>query len=269
MNRIFDKSSQSWLSAVQPRGNCEELVFGGKKVLYAFDDDVQVNENPAILQNMFVSEISRLASIDEHGPLVVVVCGPTSLGQDILFDWGNVAASSSPNMGLFKVEDLQQAVGINRRLMLVTPSMLAVHWWLVNPNVNEIIKTTATSHVPPNTGKCPISSDRLVKLFARRCAPLFSEQIISRLFTRHSLFLHERYELEDPEKAGESLWPLEPTPEQVSAGDALQSAARDAVLSGFAWYPSNDKFYFFPFKDGWEMNLKPRRHLHLAIYNKS
>ena len=95
------------------------------------------------------------------------------------------------------------------------------------------------------------------------------DQIIKRLFTRRSLFLHERYESEDPEKIRESLWPLEPTPEQMSAGDALHSAARDTVLSKFAWYPSNNKFYFFPIKDGWEMNLKPRRHLRLAIYNKS
>ena len=133
MNRIFDKSSQAWLSAVRPQGNREELVFGGKKVLYAFDDDVKVNEDPTTLQSMFLSEVGRLASSNEHDPLVVFVCGPTSLGQDILFDWGNVAADPSPNMGLFKVENLQQAAGFTRQIMLVTPSMLAASWWASQP----------------------------------------------------------------------------------------------------------------------------------------
>jgi len=265
LTSVFPRNSQAWISAVGPHDITSELTFGGKKVHHALETDVDVVSDPVELGKSFLAQISRLAGREQRSRFVIIVCGPTSLGQDVLIDFDKAVPGQTPMF--VKIEAIQESTGRVHQLMLITPSMLAAGWWVVHPNLNQRVKTAAASNIPPDTGKSPVSSDLLVKLFARRCAPLFTDQFVTAVFSRLSLYLHGRYEEEERDRIRESLWSHHVSAEQESAGAALRSELQKALLANFAWFPSTDKFFFFPLVDSWNKNLQSRVHLPLAMYN--
>ena len=239
LSKVLSGNPAAWISAVGAENVSRELAFGGKKVFHALETGVDVVRCPHELARTFLSEISRLAEIKKRSTLVVIVCGPTSLGQDVLIDFDNAVPGQAPE--LVKLEAIRDSAYQTRQVMLITPSMLAAGWWMVHPNLNQTITTPAASQIPPDTGKCPISSDSLVKLFARRCAPLFTDQITDAVFSRRSLFLDERYEQESPERVTESCLSLNFTQQQRAAAVTLRSEFHRAQLNNFGRLPNKEK----------------------------
>lgn len=268
LGKAFPQNPQAWLSAVDG-WFCSPLVFGGKRVNEAFDvKDVKIIEDPKNLAVEFLLEIEQKVAVAAgKKPIVVIICGPTSLGQDIPIGL-DVAADQRATV---TIKQIKQSSKGAKQLMLVTPSMLAATWWLVNPHLNQTASTAAASHIPPNTGKTPIVTVNLVKMYARRCTLLFMDQLISDVFSGKTLFLHPKYEYEDGANSVikmPSLRPMFPTKEQKAAAALLSQATRQALYNNIAPIPVVDGFFFFPKSDRWTSTIMPRKGLSLLHYQQ-
>jgi hypothetical protein len=263
LRTAFPKNTQTWLSGTDG-WIYSPLYFGGKCVDKAFDDqDVKVFDDPHYLATAFLLEILKKTNAAAgRKPIVVIVCGPTGLGQDIPF---GPDPARNPQATV-TVKDIQVNSKGVKQLMLVTPSMLAATWWLVNPHINQKASTAAASHIPPNTGTTPLTTTNLVKMYARRCTLMFMDQLIPEVLSERSLFLHPKHEGQDNATAFDIS--LRTDTAQQTAAALVSQAARQALYNNVAPYPVEDGFFFFPKADPWGTTIRSRKGFALSVYEK-
>ncbi|KAH6697248.1 hypothetical protein F5X68DRAFT_238631 [Plectosphaerella plurivora] len=257
LGKAHSKNPQTWFSGIDGWAY-SPLHFGGKRVDEAFNDEVKVLPDPHALATAFLLEIvKKTAAAAGRKPIVVIVCGPTGLAQDIPF-----GTDPAQPQATVTVKHMQVSSKGVKQLMLITPSMLAATWWMVNPHINQTMLNDASTHIPPNTGKTPLTTTNLVKAYARRCTLMFMDQLLPDVLSERSLFLHPKYEAEDTNPVRCS------TPTQLDTAALVSQAARQALYNNVAPLPVEDGFFFFPKADTWPAIVRPRKGLPLQLYER-
>lgn len=172
------------LSASDPQRHVN-LRYGNKDVGGGMCDDISVHEDPAELTEAFLDAISamslRASSYCQEGhpsSLVIIICGPTSLHQDMIRE---LSYPLTPNtqLHLLTVGEINNCINGKVKATLIAPSMLCTGW-VVNQSLG----------VQPAENSTP--TDQMLRRIARNVAPLYQVQAFQDLLGPGSKLVQNR-----------------------------------------------------------------------------
>ncbi|UPK91605.1 hypothetical protein LCI18_002540 [Fusarium solani-melongenae] len=178
-------SPEDWvrLSASNPQSHVN-LRYGNKDVS-GMCDNITVHEDPAELIEAFLDAIAAMslkASIYCQAgcpsSLVIIICGPTSLHQDMIRELP-YPLTPSTKLHLLTFGEIQSCIDSKVRATLVAPSMLCTGW-VVNQSLG----------VQPARNSTP--TDQMLRKIARNVAPLYQVQASQDLLGPNSKLVQTR-----------------------------------------------------------------------------
>ncbi|RMJ01629.1 hypothetical protein CDV36_015675 [Fusarium kuroshium] len=171
------------LSASHPRRHVN-LRYGNKDVS-GMCDDITVHEDPAELTDAFLNAIaamslkaSNYSQAGYRSSLVIIICGPTSLHQDMIRELP-YPLTPSTKLHLLTVSEIQGSIDSNIKTILIAPSMLCTGW-VVNQSLG----------VQPARNSTP--TDQTLRRIARNVAPLYQVQASQDLLGPNSKLVQNR-----------------------------------------------------------------------------
>ncbi|KAI8722293.1 hypothetical protein NCS52_00372800 [Fusarium sp. LHS14.1] len=177
--------SEDWvrLSASNPQDHLN-LRYGNKDVS-GICDNITVHENPSELTDAFLDAISvmslKASNYCQAGypsSLVIIICGPTSLHQDMIHE---LPYPLTPNkkLHLLTVGEIQSCIDDKVKATLIAPSMLCTGWV-----VNQSLGVQPASNSPP--------TDQMFRKIARNVASLYQVQASQDLLGPDSKLVQNR-----------------------------------------------------------------------------
>ncbi|KAJ4308082.1 hypothetical protein N0V84_012311 [Fusarium piperis] len=161
------------LSASDPRGHVN-LRYGNKDVSSGRCDNMAIHKDPAELIDAFLDAIAAMSlkasNYCQQGyasSLVIIICGPTSLHQDMIRE---LPYPLTPNtqLHLVTIGEIQRCIDSKVSTTLIVPSMLCTGW-VVNQSLC----------VQPAGNSTP--TDQMLRRIARNVAPLYQVQVFQDL----------------------------------------------------------------------------------------
>lgn len=236
--------SQAWLSHV-------DVISAAKKNRYTHSgrnltassqsEDVQISVEPSApkLAAKIISCVSsRAQQAKEDGDhLVIVVCGPTSLEQDIFFgdDEYKVTVTS---------EQILAVIDPDVNVIFVTPSLTSAGWQ-VNPSFTS-------SHTNGTSNDARVSPlDRPIDFMARQCGAIFASRIVPYLLDWNSPLIKQ--------PADTSQFPVVMTAAQQQARGNLEMTIHSLLAGRMSNGHRTHMFSFDAQNDEWETLFSRRK----------
>ncbi|KAM6535155.1 hypothetical protein FALCPG4_004745 [Fusarium falciforme] len=171
------------LSASKPQSHVN-LRYGNKDVSGIWDN-VTVHEDPAELTEAFLDAIAAMSLKASNycqagypSSLVIIICGPTSLHQDMIRELP-YPLTPSTKLHLLTVGEIQSCIDSKVRATLIAPSMLCTGW-VVNQSLG----------VQPARNSTP--TDQMFRQIARNVASLYEVQASQDLLGPNSKLVQNR-----------------------------------------------------------------------------
>ncbi|EEU46847.1 uncharacterized protein NECHADRAFT_77684 [Fusarium vanettenii 77-13-4] len=171
------------LSASNPRSHVN-LRYGNKDV-GGICDNITVHENPSELADAFLDAISAMSLKASNycqagypSSLVIIICGPTSLHQDMIRELP-YPLTPSTKLHLLTVSEIQSCIDSKVKATLIAPSMLCTGW-VVNQSLG----------VQPARNSTP--TDQMLRMIARNVASLYQVQASQDLLGPNSKLVQNR-----------------------------------------------------------------------------
>ncbi|RSL56882.1 hypothetical protein CEP54_008581 [Fusarium duplospermum] len=200
------------LSASNPRSHVN-LRYGNKDVS-GMCDNINVHEDPAELTDAFLNAIAAMSlkasSYCQAGypsSLVIIICGPTSLHQDMICELP-YPLTPSTKLHLLTVGEIQSCIDSNVKTTLIAPSMLCTGW-VVNQSLG----------VQPARNSTP--TGQILRRIARNVAPLYQVQASQDLLGPNSKLIQNRN--------GQDLSTLVDTDEGRDLDNAIAKSCRASL----------------------------------------
>ncbi|KAJ4234212.1 hypothetical protein NW759_001208 [Fusarium solani] len=178
-------SPEDWvrLSASNPRSHVS-LRYGNKDVS-GICGNITVHEDPAELTEAFLDAIAAMSLKASNycqagypSSLVIIICGPTSLHQDMIRELP-YPLTPSTKLHLLTVGEIQSCIDGKVRATLIAPSMLCTGW-VINQSLG----------VQPARNSTP--TDQMLRQIARNVASLYQVQASQDLLGPNSKLVQNR-----------------------------------------------------------------------------
>ncbi|KAL7621322.1 hypothetical protein AAE478_008643 [Parahypoxylon ruwenzoriense] len=207
------------------------------------EDQIQVEPSAENLITDFLMTISKKSQIARTRgfPLVIIVCGPTSLEQDVFFGRGYRVTSTQ----------IRHIIGDGIDTMIITPALFSAGW-----------------QVNPSFCRSPVESIRAdpIEILAKQFGGIFAKDIVER-FLGWSCPLLDRDRVNAYVRGDKFPGPVKPSEEQKDIIDALKTQVHGALASRLSLGHDDHSFNFNPEEDDWVKLVGPRRHKPLDHYH--
>lgn len=220
------------------RRDVSRAAGGGK----AGGDDVPIIVEPSAkkLVVKFIAEITNKARIakEEKDPLVIIICGLTTLEQDVFFDGDDYTDGITS-------EQIRAAIADDSlRVTLVTPSLTSAGWQ-INPSLNH--RPVVQADVKP------------MDFMARQCGALFASSIVEHFLSWDSPVM-DHSAIDQEVKSQESYpGPAKLTEKQVSIRAAFCNKIHSLLAARLSSCYQDHSFSFDSKSDDWEKLVGPRK----------
>ncbi|KAI1742048.1 hypothetical protein F4680DRAFT_464304 [Xylaria scruposa] len=240
--------AQSWLSLCDipalVEANPEQYVHGSDKRLVGFaarpterEDDIQVETSSESLKEKFILAVKQKLeiAIKMNYPLMLIICGITSLEQDIYL--GTIDTESKSNL-----KDLRDELGdsINHvEATVVTPSLFSAGW-----------------QINPSFGRQACTGSRQ-EFLARQFGGLFAHDI-SKGFVGWKCPALDEAKVDLLVRAERFPGPVWPSDEVKGLISQLRIKIQSCLVGGLTVSHMNHSFSFIQENDEWEKLIRRR-----------
>ncbi|KAI2617104.1 hypothetical protein GGR54DRAFT_641207 [Hypoxylon sp. NC1633] len=219
-------------------GAADASSFDDKGSLKHREDHIKVETVPDLLMDMFIKDLEYKAKVARHGgyPLIVIICGPTSLEQDIFFRQDDIKHHLTR-------DDIRKVLGSDIDVTVVTPALFSAGWQ-INP-----------SFCKKPAGE--VRADR-TEFLARQLGGIFAKNHVDN-FLGLACPLLDRNRVDEDVKQGEFFGPVMPSEEQKELAVALKVKVHNALASRLSVKHDDHSFDLNDANDDWERLIGPRR----------
>ncbi|KAI1843662.1 hypothetical protein JX266_010108 [Neoarthrinium moseri] len=245
--------SQAWLSLVDATKVAEQRGYkhSGCSISDGLDaekDDVAIHVESSAdnLSIDFISQLAAKAKLAQENddPLVIIVCGLTSLEQDVYF------GDSDFKIAITSVQ-IRRAINADIRVIFVTPSLTSAGWQ-INPSFMRNLSSKDQTQAAGNA----------YDFRARQCGAIFAREIAMHFFNHGSPFILESEA--DPKKYSDRVGPVRLDEVQAKAGDNFAAEIHALAASRLLPDRGSHVFCFDDNSDPWQMLVGPRRGMKLV-----
>ncbi|KAI1392309.1 uncharacterized protein F4822DRAFT_441343 [Hypoxylon trugodes] len=212
------------------------------------EGSIKVDSSATGLKALFLSTLIRMSdgARKMKCPLVIIVCGPTTLEQDVYF--GNINVEDRVTSVL-----MRKLLGEDINVTMVTPALFSAGW-LVNPSFCR----------SPVAGVRADRTDFLAKQFAG----MFARDTVDHFIGWDSPLLSRSGYKESQKSRRAFPGPVEPSKQQSEASDELKSAIYKILIGQVSIGYDDHSYRFETHNDDWEKLIGAREHKPLAYYKK-
>ncbi|KAI1104562.1 hypothetical protein F4804DRAFT_341762 [Jackrogersella minutella] len=208
-------------------------------------DHIDFHASPQMLMSEFIKILSHTSELARtHGkPLIILVCGPASVEQDIFF--GETGGSTH-----LKSDSLRRVLGEDIQVTVITPALFSAGWQ-VNP-----------SFCRPTAGS--LRADR-TEFLAKQFGGVFAKEHVGRFLESTCPFVDY-----DQLSEGDKVWlgpPMLSASQKQLQGD-LKVKIHSTLAGRFSGRHGDHSFDFEVENDDWEKLVGPRQHKPLSHYRK-
>ncbi|KAI1124198.1 hypothetical protein F5Y10DRAFT_280348 [Nemania abortiva] len=222
---------------------------GGGSGIAEREDDIQVETSAEALKEKFISAAKEKLKIAEKYkyPLLLIICGLTSLEQDIFF--GKLDTDHQ-----YTMKDLRHELGdsiSNVEAMVVTPSLFSAGWQ-INASFGRL--------------DSPIGGDNRAEFLARQFGGIFAQDLVK-------FFLGWNCPAIDDAKVDARIrrerfpGPVVPSDEVNALISQLKIKIQSYLVGGLSNFHMDHSFSFNKSRDEWEklIERRERSHDHRAL----
>lgn len=258
--------AQTWLAqcdiAELVRDNPEQFVHGkerrlvsratkassttsGKGNTHVREDHIKVEQSALKLREEFLEALSAKAKIAEKNnfPLFIIICGLTTLEQDVFFGKINIDARLTSI-------DIRRAIGNNIDATMITPALFSAGWQ-INP-----------SFCRHPSGR--IRAERM-EFFARQCGGVFANDIVPS-FEQWACPLLDVDQVDEGAQSDSFPGPAMPSEEQRKKNEAMKVKLHSALAGRLSSGHWDHSFNFDDKSDHWVTLIGPRVNKQLSYW---
>ncbi|KAI1080199.1 hypothetical protein F5B20DRAFT_589618 [Whalleya microplaca] len=210
-------------------------------------DQIHIEPSAENLMTDFIAAVNeKCKTIREKGyPLVIIICGPTSIEQDIFFG----KADAKYRLTSPQVRNL---IGNDVDTIVITPSLFSAGWQ-VNPSLCR-------------SPVSPVNVDRTTFL-AKQFGGIFAKDLVESFLSWKCPLLN--VDLVEHEEVQERFpGPAKPSIQQKESIEALQVYIHSALAARLSLGHGDHSFWFDTKRDDWERLVGPRRYRALEHYRQ-
>ncbi|KAI1407785.1 hypothetical protein F5Y13DRAFT_205734 [Hypoxylon sp. FL1857] len=210
-------------------------------------DGITVQPSAQKLKVDFVRVLSEKVKVAQAGgyPLVIIICGPTTVEQDIFF-------GKAEEQHHFGSDSIRHLLGEHVDAIVITPSLFSAGW-----QINPFFSGNPAGKVV---------ADR-TEFLAKQFGGVFAKEHIQHLLGWKSPFL-DWDSVDKNEITGTFPGPPMPNAKQEQMFDELQVKIHSALAGRFSTGHGDHSFDFEAENDDWEKLIGPRRHKPLSYYHQ-
>ncbi|KAI1764914.1 hypothetical protein GGR53DRAFT_530126 [Hypoxylon sp. FL1150] len=218
-----------------------------KGVQYLREDHIKVEQSVSKLKEEFLKTLSAKAKIAEKNgfPLFIIVCGLTTLEQDIFF------GATNSDARLTSI-DIRRSIGNNIDVTMITPALFSAGWQ-INPAFSR------RPHWGMRAGR--------VEFFARQFGAVFASDIIPS-FEKWTCPFLDTNQLDEGAKSDRFLGPVMPSEEQRKLSEALKVKLHSTLAGRLSPGHWDHSFDFGDESDNWLTLVGPRVNKPLSYWRK-
>ncbi|KAI0138057.1 hypothetical protein F4776DRAFT_670712 [Hypoxylon sp. NC0597] len=208
-------------------------------------DGIKVQPDAEKLRADFIIALSEKLKIAQTKgyPLVIIVCGPTTIEQDIFFGKTEVQHCLGSNV-------IRHVLGNDADAIVVTPALFSAGWQ-VNPN---FCRKPARK----------VAADR-TEFLAKQFGGVFAKEHVG-TFLEWTSPLLDCDRVDKKERRNLFPGPAMPNDEQKKTSIALKIKLHSALAGRLSAGHGDHSFYFEAKTDDWESLIGPRKHQPLSYY---
>ncbi|KAI5867810.1 hypothetical protein GGS23DRAFT_550093 [Durotheca rogersii] len=210
-------------------------------------DHIKVEPSAEKLMVDFFSTILKEAqhAREKGHPLVIIVCGLTSVEQDVYF-------GKTESKYRFTSTQIRHTIGNDVDVIMITPSQFSEGW-----------------QVNPAFCRSPVDNVRAsrTEFLAKQFGGVFAKDIVERFLGWSCPFL-DQDRVDEKVKEDRFLGPIKPSEEQKQAADALKVKLHSALAGRLSLGHGDHGFNFDSERDDWTKLIGPRAHRPLEHYQR-
>ncbi|KAI8958609.1 hypothetical protein F5Y11DRAFT_362476 [Daldinia sp. FL1419] len=210
------------------------------------DDHIKVETSTERLIEDFLTALSDKAQIakEKDLPLTVIICGLTTLEQDVFFEENNSRRRVTS-------ERIREVLGNHVDAVVITPALFSAGW-MVNP-----------SFCRPPAGK--VRADR-TEFLARQFGAIFSKDFVDSFSSWSCPFID--WDHLHVEKDGKFPGPLRPSRQQQDAIVAFKVKIHNILAGRFSPVHGDHSLNFDAANDEWQKLVGPRQYKPLSYFRQ-
>ncbi|KAI1801738.1 hypothetical protein F4811DRAFT_563750 [Daldinia bambusicola] len=211
------------------------------------DDEIKVELSAEKLMDDFLATLAKKSLIAKGRglPLIIVICGLTTLEQDVFF------GETDPRVRVTS-EKMREVLGEQVEVIVITPALFSAGW-LVNP-----------SFCRSPTRK--LRADR-TEFLARQFGAIFAKDLVDHFLSWSCPFI-DWDQLDGKEKDGLYPGPVRLSERQHNAIEAFKVNTHNTLAGRLSAWNKNHSFNFEVHGDDWQKLVGPRRHKPLSYFKQ-